>query len=439
LKKTALGVVLALMLAAIPVSLFATSAAADSNSDVHIIFIDTAFAPNIFVDNTLIGHQVPTATAFDVTLGTGSHTVVACDNTATRTDGTLCFNGPAATDTVPGVFVGAPNNVNIGSGGANYTVVLNAFGVLDPPGATFTFQNNLNTTGFNRARFQLNNATAGAGIATDLDVCIDSHDGNGLVPILTDVAAETSIDPVTGVATGGSDSNEITAVQGAQVYIGPNGSPCNGFKNFTLNFPAGTNTVFTATDSGDDFGEVACATACVQVLFVGEDTHPNNPDTDVFCANIANLVGVQAGLKDLVGDVDPTNKTTIANTQPSAGDMQSFIETTNGTLILGDESVPAIVAAQWATATAGLRKLIHTFQLVGYDLSKLPPAAVEQIVLGANGIQLPGVPEDTDVVGATEALTAFYTSVCAPVTPTTPTTPTTPAATPVAAAARFTG
>ena len=427
MKKTALGVVLALMLAAVPATLFASSAGADSNSNVHIIWIDHSHAPNIIVDNTIIGTQVPTATAFDLTLGTGFHTVVACDNTATHFDGSDCLN--ANGDSVPGPFAGSENNVNILSGDANYTVVLDSLG-FGPD--TMQFQNSLNTTGFNRARFQLNNASLGT-----LSVCIDSHDGNGLTPVLDHVPA-----------SGGQDSQEITAVQGAQVYIGTAEQDCSTYANFTLNFPAGTNTIFTATNSGDipqlGVDEPPCGAACIQVLFVGEDTHPNNPDTGVFCANIASLAAVQSGLKDLVGNVDPTHET-IANTQPSAGDMQAFIEATNNTLTLGDQSVPPIVAQSWATATAGLRTLIHTFQLVGYNLSALPPAAVEQIVLGANGVQLPGVPPDTDVVGATEALTAFYTSVCAPAAaPTTPTTPTTPAggttaATPVAAAAHFTG
>jgi hypothetical protein len=424
-KKTALGVVLAMMLAAIPVGLFASSASADSNSPVHIIWIDYSHAPNIILDNTIIGHQVPTATAFDVTLGTGNHTLVACDNTATQYTNHQCLD--AGNNVVGGPYAGHTDNVIIPTGGSNYTVVLDATNLA--PQDTMTFQNSLNTTGYNRARFQLNNAT-GAPLA----VCIDSHDGNGITSFLLDVEP------------GLSDSNELTAVQGAQVYIGPSGgSNCNTFSNFTLNFPEGTNTVFTATNSGStNFGDdsPACGSACIQVLLVGADTHPNNPDTGVFCANIASLATVQADLKALVGNVDPTSTTTIANTQPSAGDMQTFIENTNNTLTLGDESVPPIVAQSWATATAGLRTLIHTFQLVGYDLSKLPPAAVEQIVLGANGVKLPGVPPDTDVVGATQALTAFYTSVCAPAaTPTTPTTPaaTTPAATPVAAAAHFTG
>ena len=368
-RKTALGVALALMLAAIPASLFATSAVADSNSDVHIIFIDHSHAPNIIVDNTIIGTQVPTATAFDTTLGTGAHTIVACDNTATRFDGGTCFNGDTP---VPGPFAGGEGNVVITTGGANFTVVLDTIGSSD----TLTFLNGQNTTAFNRARFQLNNASLGV-----LSVCIDSHDGNGLTPVLDHVPAE-----------GGQDSQEITAVQGAQVYIGSADNDCSTYNNFTLNFPAGTNTVFTATNSGSDFGEPPCGAACIQVLYVGEDTHPNNPDTDVFCGDIAALAGVQASLKDLVGDVDPTDESTVANTQPSVGDMQAFVESTNAALVAGDESVPPVVAASWATATADVRKLLQTFQLVGYDLSKLPLAAVEQIVLGANGIKLPGVP-----------------------------------------------
>ena len=425
MKKTALGVVLALMLAAVPATLFVSSAAADSNSAVHIIWIDHSHAPNIIVDNTIIGTQVPTATAFDITLGTGFHTIVACDNTATGFNVSAggCVNGSTP---VAGPFAGAVNNVNITSGGGNYTVVLDTIGSA-PNNGTLTFLNGQNPTGFNRARFQLNNASLGT-----LNVCIDSHDGNGIQPLISNTPAE-----------GGQDANEITAVQGAQVYIGSNLAPCNTYSNFTLNLPSGTNTVFTATNSGSDFGEPACGSACIQVLMVGADTHPNNPDTGVFCANIANLAAVQSGLKTLIGNVDPTSETTIANTQPSAGDVQAFIDSTNATLTLGDESVPPVVAQSWATATAGLRAVLNTFQLVGYNLSALPPSVVEQLVLGANGVQLPGVPQNSDVVGATQALTAFYTSVCVPAaTPTTPTTPpasTAPAATPVAAAAHFTG
>jgi hypothetical protein len=433
LRKTAVGVVLALMLAAVPVGLFATSAAADSQSSDHIVWITTSSkAPNLILDNTVLGHQVPTATAFDVMLGTGLHTLVACDDTATQFDGTNCLD--AGNNVVSGPHAGFVNNIDIAQGDSNYTTVLQSDDMCGPGGCggTFTFLNSQHTTAFNMSRFQLNNASWG-----NIKACIDRHDGNGIVPLISNLPH--TVTPTTDY----QDSNEFTAVQGAQVYIGSTDDPCNTFNNFTLNFPPGVNTVFTATNSGDAFGEPACGSACIQVLFVGEDTHPNNPDTGVFCANIASLAAVQSGLKALVGNVDPTSTTTIANTQPSAGDMQAFIDATTATLTLGDESVPAIVAQSWATATAGLRTLIHTFQLVGYNLSALPPTAVEQIVLGANGVKLPGVPPDTDVVGATEALTAFYTSTCAPATPATPTTPTTPAttpaATPVAAAAHFTG
>jgi hypothetical protein len=415
-RKTALGVALALMLGAIPASLLATSAAADDQSADHVIWITTSSkAPNIILDNVVIGHQVPTAAAFDVMLGTGLHTLVACDDTATRFADGNCYDGPGPGDTVGGPFAGFENNVSIPTGGSNYTTVLQSDDMCGPGGCggTFTFQNSLNTTGFNRARFQLNNASWG-----DIKACVDSHDGNGIVPLISTLP-HTVTD-----TTSFQDSNEITAVQGAQVYIGPSADPCSTFNNFTLNFPSGTNTVFTATNSGSDFGEPPCGAACIQVLFVGEDTHPNNPDTEVFCGDIAALAGVQASLKDLVGNVDPTDETTVANTQPSVGDLQAFVESTNAALVAGDESVPPVVAASWATATADLRKLLQTFQLVGYDLSKLPPAAVEQIVLGANGIKLPGVPANKDVVGATEALTAFYGSVCAPVPPTPTPTPT---------------
>ena len=303
MRKAAFGVVLALVLAAIPAGLFSTSAVADSNSDVHVIWIDSAFAPNIIVDNTVVAHQIATATAVDVTLGVGFHTIVACDNVATQFDGVNCLDADNNVVAGPFGFAGT-NNVNIGSGGASYTVVLNSFGA---PGS-YAFQNNQNTTGFNRARFQLNNASLGA-----VSVCIDSHDGNGITPVVSNIPATTP--PITSF----QDSNEITAVQGAQVYIGDPAGDCSTYNNFTLNFPAGTNTVFTATNSGDPVGEPPCSDACIQVLFVGEDTHPSNPDADVFCGDIAAVVGVQFALKDLVGNVDPTDETTIADTQPERG------------------------------------------------------------------------------------------------------------------------
>ena len=59
----------------------------------------------------------------------------------------------------------------------------------------------------------------------------------------------------------------------------------------------------------------------------------------------------------------------------------------------------------WATATAGLRMLLQTFTLAGYQLSNLPAIAVEQIVEGANGFVLSRVSlPDLDVLGATTAI-----------------------------------
>jgi len=430
-KKTALGVVLALMLAAIPVTLFASSAVADGTSTTRIAYVDFEDTANIIVDNILAKEGLPSGSGFDMELGTGNHTIVACPPPATQFDGSDCLD--ANNTDLGSPYNGWTNDVFIGSGGASFMVVIDATGF---PGGTdgdgvYTFQNNQNTTGFNRSRFQLNNASS---TQQGLSACIDSHDGNGIQPIFDLIPNNEQ------------NSQEITAVQGAEVYVGDGpSSDCPTFDHFTNNFPAGVAFVLTATNSGDSIPEefggptTACGEGCTQILNVGEDTHPNNPDTAVFCANIANLAGVQAGLKDLLGNVDPTSEETIAATQPSAGDLSAFVNQTLGTLTLGDESVPPVAAGSWATATEGLRKLMATFKLVGYDLSALPPSAVEQIVLGANGIKLPGVPVDTDVVGATEALTAFYTSVCVAAPAPTPAPTPTPAPAPVAAAAHFTG
>ncbi len=123
-----------------------------------------------------------------------------------------------------------------------------------------------------------------------------------------------------------------------------------------------------------------------------------------------------------LGNVDPTSTTTIINTQPSVQAMMDFVNNTTVILNAGDASVPPEVSSAWATATAGLRLLLQTFQLAGYDLSNLPPSAVEMLVEGANGFDLPGVPPDLDVLGATTAITAFFVSVCnaTPIPPPTP-------------------
>ena len=277
----------------------------------------------------------------------------------------------------------------------------------------------------------MNNASLGA-----IDVCIDSHDGNGLVPFFTNVPATTP--PTTSF----QDSNELTAVQGAQVYVGSSGGDCSTFQNFTLNFPAGTNTVFTATNSGASVpgDQPSCGEACFQVLFVGEDTHPNNPNTEVFCANIANLAGVQSGLKELVGDVDPTDETTIANTQPSAGDMQAFIESTNAALTLGDATVPPIVAA-----VVGDRDCGSACADPHVPVGGLRPVGTAAFGGGADRAgrerhQAAGRSRGHRRGGCTgSADRLLHQRVCSVDAASDPTTTTTPAPTPVAANAKFTG
>ena len=101
--------------------------------------------------------------------------------------------------------------------------------------------------------------------------------------------------------------------------------------------------------------------------------------------------------------------------------------------------MPDDIASAWATATAGLRKLLQTFTLAGYQLSNLPASAVEQIVEGANGGALPGVPEDLDVLGATTAIGLFFADVCLVSPPPPGPGPTPPPAQVVVVNPRFTG
>ena len=76
---------------------------------------------------------------------------------------------------------------------------------------------------------------------------------------------------------------------------------------------------------------------------MGQDTVPHNTNTVTFCNAILTNPGLatfQADLKALVGNVDPTSHTTIVNTQPSVGDMQTFVNNTQVWLNAGDASVP---------------------------------------------------------------------------------------------------
>ena len=215
---------------------------------------------------------------------------------------------------------------------------------------------------------------------------------------------------VTALPFGQTATVSVTAVQGADyaIVVPSTGGPGCPTPQGQVNFVAGTNFVQTVSWATDP----TCTTGCVQVLFVGEGTVPNNPSTVTFCNTVLSLAGVQAELQALIGNVDPTSTTTIINTQPSVQAMMDFVNNTTVILNAGDASVPPEVASAWATATAGLRLLLQTFKLAGYDLSNLPPSAVEMLVEGANGFVIPGVPPDLDVLGATTALTAFFLDEC---------------------------
>ena len=210
MKKTALGVVLALMLAAVPAtSVCDVRLRADSNSDVHIILIDHSHAPNIIVDNTIIGHQVPTATAFDTdpryrlltrSLRVTTRRRVSTAPTASRTVAASTLTRPGSRAVCRREeqrehsqrWRELHRGVGLGSGFTHRT--------------RCTFQNSLNPTGFNRARFQLNNASLG-------DVCRSASTA-------TTATASRRSWTTSPRGSGGQDSQEITAVQGAQVYVG---------------------------------------------------------------------------------------------------------------------------------------------------------------------------------------------------------------------------
>ncbi len=174
-----------------------------------------------------------------------------------------------------------------------------------------------------------------------------------------------------------------------------------------------------------------------QFLNVGEQTVPNAPDVEDFCANIIPLSGVQASLKALIGNVVPGD----SNTYPSVGQVKAFVDNTQAILDAGDASVPGTIAPQWQLQTASLRSLLFAFTAVGYNFGLFPVAVQAELVHGANGQSLPGITPDLLTVSAGTVLADFVVSTCpgaAPTTPTTPTTPT-PVAAPVAATPHFTG
>ncbi len=176
------------------------------------------------------------------------------------------------------------------------------------------------------------------------------------------------------------------------------------------------------------------------MLFVGQvQTEAHEVDVTQFCAQIIGLGSFQAQLKLLLAPVDPTSTATIFATQPSPASLQAFVEKTQQTIDEGDESVPNTIKPQWVIATAGIRVLLQTFRLVGYDLSALPQRVVQEIVESSQGQVIPGIPPNEDVQGAGDALRFFFTTFCVAATPTPAPTPAPTPTQTVVAQPKFTG
>jgi hypothetical protein len=432
-RKIALGAVVAMLLAAFPL---ASSASADAPSTVHVInnvgagynLIDVYLNSDLVIDN-LPGNQ-----AAEFSTPTGHYTLSVCQSSSTGIDpfGNCINAGTWQT----GYFnpQGASNYTFV----AGFNLGQEGIGAISqpPPAPPFTgapnadspvtgalFVNDLTPTQNGYARLTINNAS----LVAPFDVCLDGVKVGGMLNVPGGF-------PAIGREV------EVPAETEAQLAIVPAGSPvCS--PSFPINLVAGTNTVVTTVAPFPNPID-PCTVGCFQVLDVGQNIPPSNPDTGAFCDAVVGLGGVQAALKDLIGNVDPTSTTTILNTQPSTGDTAAFIHDTLAELAAGDATVPDDIKPNWQDATAPLRSLIAFFQELApdYNFSLLPPIVMEQLVEGANGIQLPGVPPNRDIVGATTALANFFLANCAVAPPPPPNGGGGGgAAQPVSASPRFTG
>jgi hypothetical protein len=372
-------------------------------------------AIDVYINGALVADNLATANSVDITVDTDNPiTLNACSSTSTGVEA----NG----DCIDGFQIGTNNQDLDVDAGSNNTLLIQDSG---QPATLFSPSNDLGITGLGEFNYTLNISGFLAGQSLTWDVCI------GGVKVVDGQSVGTSVEYPNLPAQQAADY-AIFAHEDGPSCPSPAGNP---------SFVAGTNFVQTLAATSDP----TCGSGCVSVLFVGQDTVPNNPDTAAFCNSIlsgpASLSGFQPALQALVGNVDPTTTQTIHDTQPSFGDMQTFVETYTGVIDAGDASVTPALTDSWATATAGIRDILTTFKLVDYDLSALPTDAVKSIVMGANGIELPGVPADPDVVAATDAITAFVTGTCL-ATPTPPGPTPEPGPTPapiVNAGPRFTG
>lgn len=427
MRKIALGAVVAMLLAAFPL---ASSASADAPSNVHVINGTGASGVigynliDVYLNSDLVIDNLPGNQAADFTTGAGHFTVTVCQSSSTGVDPAgNCINA----DTWQTGFFNP-------QGDSNYTLVVSfnlgqqgigAIGSVSSPDSVAVgalFENDLTPTQNGYARLTINNAS----LVVAFDVCLDGVKVGGMLNIPGGF-------PAIGREV------EVPAETGAQLAIVPAGAPvCS--PSFPINLVAGTNTVVSTVAPFPDPID-PCTVGCFQVLLVGQNVPPSNPDTGAFCDAVVGLGGVQAALKDLLGDVDPTSATTILNTQPSTGDTAAFIHDTLAELAAGDATVPDDIKPNWQIATAPLRALIAGFQELApeYNFSLLPPEAMHQLVEGANGIQLPGVPPNRDIVGATTALANFFLANCAVAPTPTPGPNPSPAPQPVSASPKFTG
>ncbi len=273
MKKVALGTALAMMLALVPALFVGTASAVVGSSTVRVIngqpgpaggAIDVYFDGIKLVDDLGLGQGV------DITVPADNPDVTACSANSTGIDGFgVCLPDTGPT---PAFNVGTPLfPVAIGDGG-NYTLVILGEPVEgDAPPLIFT--NDLGPTGLNEARYTVHNAS----VFLPLDVCI-----NG-------------VKVVTGLLPGDTATVSVTAVQGADYAIQLPSAPGCPTPQGQVNFVAGTNFVQTIVIASNPF----CTTGCVQVLFVGEGTVPNNPSTVEFCNTVLSLAGIGGELQTL--------------------------------------------------------------------------------------------------------------------------------------------
>jgi len=436
-KKIALGVVAALLLAAFPAALAGTAGAV-TNATVRFVNANDAGggsgkAIDIYVDGVLIRANLNPGTNvnnyFDTSaLGNGTHSLMVCHSgnpqglTSAAPGPGTCLNG----DPLNSAFAAAPVPQISLIGGVNYTIALSDAVTISPTGCVvvacfvgntgilgvFIGVNDTTPTDFGFSRITIHNTTAGT-----LDVCVDGDK------------------VLTGIAGGSSQQVEVEAQQNAAVQIFSSAAGCPGPAN-TINLVAGTNLVIlTVAVTGTPLFP-PCTSDCGQVLFVDQERHPNVANTSAFCANVLNLAKFQADYKTVLGGVNPNDSLTY----PSRGAVSDLTAEIDSTVTNGDLTVPGEIKPQWETISAGLRMLSQVFKLVDFDVSKFPVVAsngdhvsLEQIVEGANGFSLPGV-KDPDLVAAVSALTNWYKANCAPAP-----TPAAPAAVPAAAGPRFTG